>query len=209
MSGNIFDNYCQVWEVDETRVEDELLESSIFSIDVHASFTYPNQDCDDEEDDLDIECYDSVTIRRTHEVQFDYMNSDPRSAIRDMLVSMHVPVEDFMIAEISKCAGRMSTKDCYKNRKVLRMCVSIDVMVGELPFPIDKPTTTPASKEAIRRLEKVVIENPMACAICLDDLSIGSEAKRMPCSHLFHGRCIVHWLGMSKFCPICRFEMPS
>ncbi|XWS65143.1 hypothetical protein CRYUN_Cryun05aG0065900 [Craigia yunnanensis] len=212
MSNIICDNYCYVWGVDEEKIEDELAENCIFSIDVHASFTYSNRD-DDEELDLQsyIDSYESVTLQRTHEVQLDYMNRDPQSAIHEMLVSMHVPVEDFMIEEISGCASRISNDDYYKNRKVLRMRVNIDVMVAQLPFPIidDNPTIFPASKAAIEGLEKVVVENPIDCAICLDDLSTGSEVKRMPCSHLFHANCIVNWLGKSMFCPICRFELPS
>ncbi|XVE90564.1 hypothetical protein DITRI_Ditri20bG0088000 [Diplodiscus trichospermus] len=212
MSNEICDNYCYAWEVDEERDEDKMLESCIFSIDVHAFFTYSNQN---EEEELDLESYfesyESITLRMIHEVQFDYMKRDPQSVIYDMLVSMHVPVGNFMIDEISACVDRMSNDDYYRNRKVLRMRVIIDVMVAELPFSLidDKPTMIPASKEAIERLEKAVVENPMDCAICLDDLSTGSEAKRMPCSHLFHGHCLVNWLGKSNICPMCRFELAS
>ncbi|XP_022744892.1 E3 ubiquitin-protein ligase SIRP1-like [Durio zibethinus] len=205
---NDSDNYCHVWAVDDEKMEDDLLESRIFSIDVHASFTYSNQE-DDEELDLQsyIECYESVTLRSIHEVQFDHMIRDPQSAIRDMLVSMHVPVEDSMIHKISACVHRMSNDDNYKSRKVLRMCVNIDVMVSQLPFSDDNLTMIPASKAAIEGLEKVLVENPINCTICLDNLCTGSEAKRMPCSHLFHDHCIVRWLQMSNFCPICRFEI--
>ncbi|XVF30329.1 hypothetical protein REPUB_Repub16aG0047700 [Reevesia pubescens] len=206
------DHFCHVWEVDEKKNEDELLESCIFSIDVHASFTYSNQDEEDEQElGSYIESSETVTTQRTHEVQLDYMKRDPQSAIHDILHSMHVPVEDFMIDDISTCVGRMSMNDYYKNRKVLRMRVDIDVMVAELPFPIidDNPTMIPESKAAIEGLEKVVVENPIVCTICLDDLSTSSEAKRMPCSHLFHDHCIIDWLGKSKLCPICRFELPN
>ena len=74
----------------------------------------------------------------------------------------------------------------------------------------------PASKESIEGLEKVVIKEVsedetliLGCTICLEDISVGSEATRLPCSHYFHGNCIAEWLGTSKFCPLCRFEMPS
>ncbi|EOY02005.1 Zinc finger-like protein [Theobroma cacao] len=54
-----------------------------------------------------------------------------------------------------------------------------------------------------RRLEA---EN---CVICLEELKVGSNASRMPCSHTFHGDCIDEWLKQSHYCPICRFEMPT
>ncbi|XVF41534.1 hypothetical protein PTKIN_Ptkin01aG0287100 [Pterospermum kingtungense] len=213
---SIGDNYCHVREIDEEKTEDKLLENCIFSIDVHATFTYSiRDDDDDDEEELDPESYsdsfESVTLRRTHEVQFDYMNRNPQFAVHEILVSMHVPVENFMVQNILACVDRLSNDDYYKNRKVLRIRVNIDVMVAELPFPIveDNRGMVPASKAAIEGLEKVVAENPIDCAVCLEDLSTGSEAKQMPCSHLFHAHCIVSWLGKSKFCPICRFELPD
>ncbi|XP_021299775.1 probable E3 ubiquitin-protein ligase HIP1 [Herrania umbratica] len=54
-----------------------------------------------------------------------------------------------------------------------------------------------------RRLEA---EN---CVICLEELKVGSDASRMPCSHIFHGDCIEEWLKQSHYCPLCRFEMPT
>ncbi|WRX16152.1 zinc finger protein [Theobroma cacao] len=47
------------------------------------------------------------------------------------------------------------------------------------------------------------------CVICLEELKVGSDASRMPCSHTFHGDCIEEWLKQSHYCPICRFEMPT
>ncbi|KAB2047896.1 hypothetical protein ES319_A13G077700v1, partial [Gossypium barbadense] len=47
------------------------------------------------------------------------------------------------------------------------------------------------------------------CMICLEELEVGFDASRMPCSHTFHGDCIEKWLRQSHYCPICRFEMPA
>ncbi|EOY01991.1 Zinc finger-like protein [Theobroma cacao] len=47
------------------------------------------------------------------------------------------------------------------------------------------------------------------CVICLEELKVGSEASRMPCSHIFHGDCLEEWLKQSHYCPVCRFEMPT
>ncbi|KAL4383792.1 hypothetical protein GQ457_15G025880 [Hibiscus cannabinus] len=47
------------------------------------------------------------------------------------------------------------------------------------------------------------------CVVCLNQLDVGLEAARMPCSHCFHGDCIQKWLSQSHYCPICRFEMPT
>nr|KJB80184.1 hypothetical protein B456_013G085200 [Gossypium raimondii] len=47
------------------------------------------------------------------------------------------------------------------------------------------------------------------CIACLEQLKVGAEAYRMPCSHIFHGDCIEKWLKQNHYCPICRFEMPT
>ncbi|KAL6006830.1 hypothetical protein ACLOJK_032326 [Asimina triloba] len=46
-----------------------------------------------------------------------------------------------------------------------------------------------------------------ACAICLNDFSVGTEVVRLPCKHVFDGECIFHWLSMNCTCPLCRFEL--
>ncbi|GMN45668.1 hypothetical protein TIFTF001_014854 [Ficus carica] len=62
-----------------------------------------------------------------------------------------------------------------------------------------------ASEESIERLEKVRVlgEKAVNCSVCLENVVVGTEAIRLPCSHLFHGDCIVTWLRRSKFCPLC------
>ena len=71
----------------------------------------------------------------------------------------------------------------------------------------------PASEEAIEGLERLRISGEASekssCAVCLEDIPAGSEASRLPCSHLFLGDCIALWLCHSKFCPLCRFELPG
>ncbi|KAK8481442.1 hypothetical protein V6N13_068794 [Hibiscus sabdariffa] len=59
-------------------------------------------------------------------------------------------------------------------------------------------------------LERVEVEaGDETCLICLNQLEVGFEASRMPCSHGFHCDCIQKWLRQSHYCPICRFEMPT
>ncbi|KAK9149384.1 hypothetical protein Scep_008141 [Stephania cephalantha] len=60
----------------------------------------------------------------------------------------------------------------------------------------------PASKDAVDNLEKMMLEpnvfggcDGSSCRICLEDMEIGSEVTRMPCSHVFHSGCIDSWLG--------------
>ncbi|KAF6171680.1 hypothetical protein GIB67_007201 [Kingdonia uniflora] len=47
------------------------------------------------------------------------------------------------------------------------------------------------------------------CAVCKDDISVEEEAKLLPCSHYYHGDCILPWLNIRNTCPVCRFELPT
>lgn len=44
------------------------------------------------------------------------------------------------------------------------------------------------------------------CAVCLEDISKRSEARRLKCKHVFHTRCIMKWFETSIECPQCRME---
>ncbi|TYJ00341.1 hypothetical protein E1A91_A13G080600v1, partial [Gossypium mustelinum] len=70
----------------------------------------------------------------------------------------------------------------------------------------------PAKESLVKEMLKTVrIEagDEEDCMICLEELEVGFDAFRMPCSHTFHGDCIEKWLRPGHYCPICRFEMPT
>ncbi|KAL4633674.1 hypothetical protein ACB092_04G139600 [Castanea dentata] len=70
----------------------------------------------------------------------------------------------------------------------------------------------PATKCSIKALEKVRFQQGLKsvqeCVICMEEFHNGSEVTRMPCSHIYHGDCIVRWLETSHICPLCRYPMP-
>ena len=47
------------------------------------------------------------------------------------------------------------------------------------------------------------------CAVCLEGYAAGDALRTMPCAHAFHGECIVEWLSVSSFRPLCRFKLPT
>ena len=54
--------------------------------------------------------------------------------------------------------------------------------------------------------QKDNIEFPK-CTICLMEISEGMDCISMPCDHLFHDKCVTHWLKIHNTCPLCRFEL--
>ncbi|GMJ01376.1 hypothetical protein HRI_003806800 [Hibiscus trionum] len=82
---------------------------------------------------------------------------------------------------------------------------------SESEFEVNNYGMVAAREASIEQmLERVEVEaGDETCVICLNELEVGFEACRMPCSHGFHGDCIQKWLRQSHYCPICRFEMPT
>ncbi|KAE7997378.1 hypothetical protein FH972_002019 [Carpinus fangiana] len=72
----------------------------------------------------------------------------------------------------------------------------------------------PATRSAIEGLKKVTFEfedglrSIGECIICTEEFEGGLELTRLPCSHVYHGDCIVKWLETSHRCPLCRYPLP-
>ncbi|KAF2290566.1 hypothetical protein GH714_014440 [Hevea brasiliensis] len=67
--------------------------------------------------------------------------------------------------------------------------------MAELATDEDGPNTQPASAQLFEKLEVIRIEESgLVCSIWLGQLSIESEARRLPCSRVYHGNCIMERL---------------
>ncbi|XP_072960014.1 E3 ubiquitin-protein ligase RDUF2-like [Typha angustifolia] len=72
----------------------------------------------------------------------------------------------------------------------------------------------PASKAAIESMPTIQIAAchigmESHCAVCKEAFELGSEAREMPCKHIYHQDCILPWLSLRNSCPVCRHEMPT
>ncbi|CAI8606376.1 unnamed protein product [Vicia faba] len=77
----------------------------------------------------------------------------------------------------------------------------------------DQRGPPPASRSSIAAIPTVKIaskhlQSDPSCPVCQDDFELGSDAKQMPCKHMFHPDCIVPWLVQHNTCPVCRQELP-
>ncbi|PIM99591.1 Ubiquitin--protein ligase [Handroanthus impetiginosus] len=71
----------------------------------------------------------------------------------------------------------------------------------------------PAARAAIDALPTIRISQrhlntDAHCPVCQDKFTLGSEARQLPCDHIYHSNCIVPWLVEHNTCPVCRFELP-
>lgn len=72
----------------------------------------------------------------------------------------------------------------------------------------------PASKAAIESMPTIEINDSHIvteshCAVCKEAFELGSEAREMPCKHIYHSDCILPWLSLRNSCPVCRHELPA
>ncbi|XP_050226042.1 uncharacterized protein LOC126675444 [Mercurialis annua] len=144
----------------------------------------------------------------------------------DFLRGMEIHDEEYLQrmltavwAEIKKVAVRTTSKT-YGN-----LFVDIDVVELELcdedafmravmeSIQVDTDRPVPASESSIAGLERFVFDDEnleeKKCVICLEEMEMGMEAIRMPCSHFYHQDCILQWLHKSHLCPLCRHKIPA
>ncbi|KAJ6332224.1 hypothetical protein OIU76_010585 [Salix suchowensis] len=77
----------------------------------------------------------------------------------------------------------------------------------------DQRGPAPATRPSIDAMPTVKItqrhlRSDSHCPVCKDKFELGSEARQMPCNHLYHSDCIVPWLVQHNSCPVCRQELP-
>ncbi|XP_042389337.1 probable E3 ubiquitin-protein ligase RHC1A [Zingiber officinale] len=78
----------------------------------------------------------------------------------------------------------------------------------------DRRGPPPASQSSIDAMPIIKInqrhlQGDSHCPVCKEMFEIGSEAREMPCKHLYHSECIIPWLEQHNSCPVCRYEMPT
>jgi hypothetical protein len=47
----------------------------------------------------------------------------------------------------------------------------------------------------------------VTCPVCLNDMEVGQEARKLPCEHYFHKGCVDEWLKVNASCPTCRYAI--
>lgn len=132
-----------------------------------------------------------------------------------------------IIAEVTVRLSRGTTVDRHQVESLDRIFDRVrDAMerVTRQPMETYKPKLIPATISSIQSLEKVKLDEATSftCAICKEGLDLDhldvvqaqdhgkprTNTTRLPCLHIYHENCIVHWLKISHLCPLCRYAMP-
>ncbi|XP_030548887.2 E3 ubiquitin-protein ligase RNF181-like [Rhodamnia argentea] len=159
--------------------------------------------------------------------------------VRDMLTEvgvMYTRHHEFMVQMVLSRAASMAGDERNREAKVLPMRVSIscadprihrELMMSEeeedegLATSYDEGEDMDTSEDSDEEeaamigqwlaglMEVEATERSVDCAICCEEIIVGSTASSMPCCHVYHRGCIAKWLKNSRTCPLCRFELPS
>ncbi|OVA17820.1 zinc finger protein [Macleaya cordata] len=75
----------------------------------------------------------------------------------------------------------------------------------------DHPPASKAAVESMPTIEIVAshVSTESHCAVCKEAFELGTEAREMPCKHIYHTDCILPWLSLRNSCPVCRHELPT
>ncbi|KAM7278999.1 hypothetical protein ACFE04_006133 [Oxalis oulophora] len=134
-------------------------------------------------------------------------NNTNRVELETILAELDVPDGPFVvISKILDCAREMICQDTFGNQKIWPMKVTIwnDMIVAGYEY-MDEDE----EEESMQMVPTIVSEDSMnkECLVCLEELLLGSEATSLPCSHLFHGDCIIKWVHQKNTCPTCRSDI--
>ena len=80
------------------------------------------------------------------------------------------------------------------------------------------PAHPPATREALSKLKRFPLIERFCkkkngklelpnCCICQCEIELGKETVLLPCGHMYHWDCCLHWLKTNNTCPMCRFEI--
>ena len=75
-------------------------------------------------------------------------------------------------------------------------------------LPTRKWTRNDERKKELRREQNHTdsddVEDTEQCGICLMEYERGDVLRTLPCLHVFHAKCVDHWLKQNARCPECR-----
>lgn len=212
------------FESDSEEDVDELLETRLLLEDDFASLSRYN------DENLDL-CWDSLQLDDhrdgNEEFEWEEVNGglialNPEESIS--VLPIIGPEED----EIRQVGSRTTQWEVLLNDNLERNAMMMDNNDDYIDTAEDEMTfgqfteaedasmgRPPASRLAVESLPLVVlteadVQNGNAlCAVCKDEMGVGEQAKQLPCSHRYHGDCIMPWLIIRNSCPVCRHELPT
>jgi len=167
-----------------------------------------------------IEALDSVMLGNTPELRFQLtealgalMNQRRRYGIgSENRVNNHHPDRVFALLEGLDAVGSQRRASRYGMDSDQHSILWLMGLMEQLTS--DRQGQPPAPRAAIDAMPTVKVTRAhlrieSCCPVCRDQFELGSKARQMPCTHIYHSDCIVPWLVLHNSCPICRHVLGS
>jgi len=95
--------------------------------------------------------------------------------------------------------------DCIKNivnsyKYIYKM---EDETATEKTFYFEKKCNN-CQNSIIEPTEYHIVNDESTCAVCLENMEVGSVCHKLTCDHLFHKDCIAEWFDRNPTCPLCK-----
>ncbi|XP_045786796.1 E3 ubiquitin-protein ligase At1g63170-like [Trifolium pratense] len=102
------------------------------------------------------------------------------------------------------CVPLISTLLGYNMNMASSNKGATDEQISQLPSWIHKePHTKLEPADDSESIENFINEDP-ECCICLAKYKDKEELRQLPCSHVFHLKCVDQWLKILSCCPLCK-----
>lgn len=196
-------NVCEVFHTENCIPIEQSTPYDEFLIEVYVTFRFASSSSM-EADEGESSVSNSTTYKPFRQ-KLDHLVQDTTSwsTISNMLSQVNVPyhAQPFIIWKISKAAQSIARALDNADLKTITMVGLIQVEASDLE---SKDSNFGEEEEDA---ECCSGNNTSVCVICLEEILVRAEAVSTPCSHIYHGDCIVDWLQRSRVCPLCRFQM--
>jgi len=104
-------------------------------------------------------------------------------------------------------AGRANFSGFLASPSLEAMFEQLVLQTGSHQGPPPAPRSAIDSMPSVK-INRGLLDDDPHCPVCTDEFEAGSEAREMPCKHLYHANCIIPWLLQHNSCPVCRHPLP-
>lgn len=157
-----------------------------------------------------IDALDSLMLGNTPEHRFQLMEASNALMIQRRRYGMdsetrvsNNPDHVFALLEVQRRHGMDSDQHASPWLMELMEQLTSD-QHGPPPAPHAAIDAMPTVK-----ISRAHLQIESCCPVCREQFEVGSEARQMPCNHIYHSDCIVPWLVQHNSCPVCRHVLGS
>mmetsp|Transcript_134471 Transcript_134471/g.190112 ORF Transcript_134471/g.190112 Transcript_134471/m.190112 type:complete len:124 (-) Transcript_134471:428-799(-) len=99
---------------------------------------------------------------------------------------------------------------CFAAALIVAVWLISCCMFGHERFLFRLPGPSKALQKRRKDLGSLFLVNQLEvddlapCCVCLMEFESSDVVRQLPCSHIFHKRCISAWLQRNMECPMCR-----